>query len=297
MPISLLRAALARQSFKLKDSVKLVLGCLLHPGPARRWLGFVAQRPAMVEGVRLHPHLLNKVYRPYLSTRLSVAQRADVLINHYNTVQALGLETLAQRAMHEPQLLFEGRTKSDELFALHLCAAFDGHREGEWCLRLSFKGEILFVLNLDLQQDDAGLRMIVGRLQGSASEQARELVRLATREFHACRPATLLVTAARQLAQVLGCFEVLLVSNRDRIALNPWRRWHISSDYDQTWIEMGARPGENGFFVIEPQGLQEVDFTAIASKKRSEAKKKAALLDEIYAGLQQRFGSSSRSFT
>jgi len=106
-----------------------------------------------------------------------------------------------------------------------------------------------------------------------------------------------LVTAARQLAQVLGCRELLLVSNRDRIALNPWRRWHISSDYDQTWTEMGARPGENGFFVIEPQGLQDVDFTAIASKKRSEAKKKAALLDEIYTTLQQRFGVAPRSFT
>ena len=60
----------------------------------------------------------------------------------------------------------------------------------------------------------------------------------------------------------------------------------ITANYDQTWEEIGATIQPDGFFAIDPIALQQIDFSAIASKKRSEAKKKAELLDQIYLGLK-----------
>ena len=104
-------------------------------------------------------------------------------------------------------------------------------------------------------------------------------------------------SAARQLAQVLGCETVRLVCNKERIAINLWRRWRIRADYDQSWQELGARRGADGFFELSPMALQELDYEQIPSKKRSEARKRAALLDAIHDGLHARLVGPKASFT
>lgn len=290
-----LKSALAHPGLCRKDRLKLRLGALLHPGATRRWLQYIHAQPMLAQVCS--PQLLTKAFRPYLRTSLGCPERVDTLINHYDTLGALGLLPLASAAARQPQALHAGLSKSGLPFCIELNAIHDGHREGELCLRLRLDGVSLFGLSFVLQQRADGLHMLVGRLQGEAGEDAREQVRLATKEFHACRPATLLVTAARQLACVLGCESVRLVCNKERIAINLWRRWRIRADYDQSWQELGARRGEDGLFELAPLALQDLDFEQIPSKKRSEARKRAALLDGILDGLRARLGASQTSFT
>jgi len=290
------QATMAHHMMKPKDRLKVCMGALLHPGSTKRWLRYVHGTPALADAASACPKLLTKVFRPYLSTQLGMGARVDTLIDHYETVKILGLEGFFSAAVRAPLSLYEGQTKSGQSFQLSLSAVHDGHREGELCLRLSLQGQSLFGLSFVLSHQDGGLFMKVGRLQGESGEGARELVREATKEFHACRPASLLVTAARQLAEVLGCQALLLVSNRQRIAINLWRRWRISANYDQTWAEMGAVQRPDGFFQLDAQGLQTPDYESIPSKKRSEFKKRVALLDAVYNGLQERL-AAERAFT
>ncbi|HLO94859.1 MAG TPA: DUF535 family protein [Burkholderiaceae bacterium] len=290
-----LKTALAHPGLCRKDRLKLRLGALLHPGATRRWLQYIHGEPLLAQACC--PRLLTKAFRPYLRNSLRCPERVDTLINHYDTLGALGLLPLASAAAQQPQVLHGGLSKSGLPFCVELNAIHDGHREGELCLRLRLDGVSLFGLSFVLQQRAGQLHMLVGRLQGESGDAAREHVRLATKEFHACRPATLLVTAARQLAQVLGCESVRLVCNRERIAINLWRRWRIRADYDQSWQELGARRGDDGLFELAPVALQELDYEQIPSKKRSEARKRAALLDEIHQGLSARLACRQASFT
>lgn len=287
MPLLPHQALLGDRPLRAKDHFKLLVGAWLHPLQTRRWITFLQARPALAALAELHPVLLTKIYRPYLATGLGCRGRVDALIGHYEWLERLGLTTLACRAARAPVLLHQGLSRADAPFRIELSAVHEGHREGEFCLHLWFSEQQLFNLNFLLQGPEGQLRLVVGRLQGSADEQARELVRSATRELHGARPASLLLTAARQIAQLLGCREVLLIGNRRRIALNLWRRWHITANYEQTWAELGAVARDDGFWQIEPQGEQQVDYESIASKKRSEARKKAGLLDGMLDGLRQ----------
>ncbi len=294
MSISL-KAALAHPGLCRKDRLKLRVGALLYPGATRRWLQYIHGQPMLAQACCAK--LLTKAFRPYLRNSMRCAERVDTLINHYDTLGALGLLPLASAAALQPQTLYTGLSKSGLPYSLELNAIHDGHREGELCLRLRLDGVSLFGLSFVLQQRAGQLQMLVGRLQGESGEAAREQVRLATKEFHACRPATLLVTAARQLAQVLGCDSVRLVCNKERIAINLWRRWRIRADYDQSWQELGAQRGADGFFELAPMALQQLDYEQIPSKKRSEARKRAALLDAIHEGLRNRLGRPQASMT
>nr|WP_316638808.1 DUF535 family protein [uncultured Roseateles sp.] len=287
MLIRHLKQALAGPRLGPKLRLKLLLGAALHPRQAGRWLEHVYGTPWLARAARLCPQLLIKPYRPYLQSRLDCAGRVASLITHYELLHQLGLEALAARALRAPQQLYQGSCKNGESFELSLSAMHEGHREGELCLRLSLQGQQIYALSFVLGRVQQQPCLVVSRLQGVAGAQGRELVREATRAFHAYRPGPMLVTVARQLAQVLGCQRVLLVANRQRISINLWRRWHLRADYDQTWRELGAARRADGWFELSPLTGLEIDYSQVASRKRAEVRKRQAMLDLVHAGLQQ----------
>jgi uncharacterized protein VirK/YbjX len=75
------------------------------------------------------------------------------------------------------------------------------------------------------------------------------------------------------------------VSNQHRIALNLWRRWHISADYDQLWTELGALPGPDGDYRLDCLREPSIDLASLPSKKRAEARRREALLRSACASV------------
>jgi len=267
----------------------MAIGFLLSPRATTDWLDYMAQTPFLASALKHQPKLITKIFRPYLAAGLNCAERVQTLKTHYQTAQGLGLSALMEKALSSPQLLYQGRTKSDSTFALYLSASDQGHREGEFCLSLIYQGLSLFELNCTLAVIDHTTRLMVGRLQGTSQDQAQLLVRQATSDLHACRPANLMLHAARNLAAIWHCDSLLLISNRKRIALNLWRRFHITANYDKTWTEAGATLRADGWFELTPLAEKEMNLSDIASKKRAEAKRKNALLNDIYLGLKTFF--------
>jgi uncharacterized protein VirK/YbjX len=269
--------------------MKMAIGFLLSPRSTTDWLDYIAQTPFLARALKHQPKLITKIFRPYLATGYSCSGRVQILKTHYQAAQALGLAALMDKALSAPQLIFQGSTKSASPFELHLSASIQGHREGEFCLSLIYQGHSLFELNCTLAVIDNKPCLIVGRLQGSAHKQAQQLIRQATTDLHACRPANLMLHAARNLAAIWECDSLLLISNRKRIALNLWRRFHITANCDKTWTEAGASLRADGWYELMPLSEKDIDLSDIASKKRAEAKRRQALLNGIYFGLKTFF--------
>jgi len=288
-----LSAIWSQPAYRPKDRMKMAIGYLLSPGASRDWLDFIAETSFLASALKHQPKLITKIFRPYLAAGLSCAERVQILKTHYQSVQGLGLAEWMEKALAAPQLVYQGSTKSDSVFALYLSASDQGHREGEFCLSLIYQGHSLFELNCTLAVIDHTTCLMVGRLQGTAQEQAQLLVRQATSDLHACRPANLMLHAARNLAAIWQCDSLLLISNRKRIALNVWRRFHITANYDKTWTEAGATLRADGWYEIAPLTEKEIDLSDIASKKRAEAKRKQALLNGMYLGLKTFFETST----
>lgn len=279
----------SQPAYRLKDRFKITLGALLWPRATQRWLNFVESSPLLREAIGQQPKLITKIYRPYLRRSYACAERVAVLQTHYQRVQDLDLTALTRQALIRPQTIYQGRTKSDTVFELRLSATQQGHREGEFCLSLIYQNLSLFELNCTLGVEGGQPCLLVGRLQGTSQAEAQQLVRQATSDLHGCRPANLMLHAARNLAALWQCDTVLLISNRQRVALNLWRRFHITANYDKTWLEAGASLRSDDWYALEPLTEKEIDLSEIASKKRAEAKRRQALLNGIYAGLHTIF--------
>ena len=284
-----LSALWSHPAYRFKDRMKMAIGGLVWPAATKAWLDFVAASPVLRAAIAQTPKLITKIYRPYLHRGYRCSERVDVLKSHYQRVQELGLSDLTQRALVSWPTIYQGQTKSDVPFELRLSATQQGHREGEFCLSLVYLEHLIFELNCTLGVLNGQNCLLVGRLQGTSQAQAQQLVRQATSDLHACRPANLMLHAARNLATIWQCETVLLIPNRQRIALNLWRRFHITANYDKTWTEAGASLRADGWYALEPLAEKEIDLSEIASKKRAEAKRRQALLNAMYTGLHSFF--------
>lgn len=268
-----------------REQVKLLLGRVFCPQATRQWLAFVRHHEVLWQQVDRFPKLLTRIYRPYGYRPLNCAQRVRLMVGHYALVQELGLSALLSRSADEPLLLSQTAGKSGEVATLHLQAIRDGHREGEMSLQLHWDGRFLYSLTFVLAGHAGACDLVVTRLQGSRDADAKELIRQATKSFHGYRPSVLLLQAVRQLAHDGHCQRVLLVSNRQRVALNPVRRMKIKVDLEGLWRDLGAEATESGFFALSPQVEIPQEFSDVASNKRAEARRKAALAGSLLQGL------------
>lgn len=289
-----LRRLLRRMPLRWKDYLKLTAALLLHPRVTWRWIQFLDTDPVLrhIDDVRL----LSKVSRPYLDARLTPAVRLRLLTVHYTWIRAQGLTELCVDAHQRAQTLCRWSARDEQSFALLLSSIHEGHREGELSLMLQRDGRTLYSLTGLITIEASGLPVfLVGRLQGAAAADAREQIRLATKELHGGRPAAVLVSAAAAWARALGCQALDLVDNEHRIALNPWRRRRILADNEQLWEELGAQRTLKGRWRLPVCPPSPLDLESVPSKKRAQARRRLEMLCAIDAELQQARAASAKA--
>ncbi len=273
----------------LKFKARFLLGALLAPRQTRRWHEFLEARPLMRDMAQAHPHLTDKIYRPYLSHRLSCAERVDALIGHYEFMYELGFENLAQHAAANRLTVAEISGKSGSTYQIELSATNHSHREGELCLRLASQGIYLYTITFIFLNKDGAYCVKIGCLQGMLADHGANSIRQATKDFHGARPKNLMLSIVCDIGDYFDCSEVLLVSNKNRISINQHRRNRIKSNYDQTWEEIGAQRTADGDYALAGTSLPGKRIEDTPSHKRSEAKKRNALTVAIFAAVRASF--------
>lgn len=266
----------------VKDRLLLFGGSLRHPRSTLRWLDFLASDPALAVLVQSCPRMGVKIYRPYLSRCLGCRGRTDALIVHYRHLMGAGLFGLMSQCAIAPVSLARFTGKSGCGFELDLYGGRLEIREGELFLRLALDGIVLYRIAFTLVEQDGAILLRLGCLQGLRADDGVEAVRTATRELHACRPKNFLIAVARDIADYLGCHAVIGVCNRNLVAPSARRLTHAGTDYDQTWEELGATRREDGDYALPGAGILRTSYDDLPSKKRSEARKRMALMQSAF---------------
>ena len=274
-----------------REYLKLTLRSKLNSSLSNRWINFWNSTPLLTNIAQAEPSVIKKIYRPYLSNCLSTYDRLDVLTSHYALIAQHGLGEIVLRAAKAPVQLCEFAGRSENCYQIKLVVDNNMEREGELVLQLSGAGSVLFSIAFTFFNHTRTPTVAIGCLQGGRSADNHEQIRFATRDLFGLRPKTLMVRVVQHNAHQLGYQDLLLVGNQNRTVQQQLRKGIVFADYDTTWIELGAQCRADGDFKMACTALTEPDFLAIASNKRSEAKKRFALLSSIAqlstTGLQQ----------
>lgn len=274
---------------RLRELLKLQLRARWQQRQTQAWLQLLNSHPVFHDLVQAYPHVIHKVYRDYLSKKLTCSQRVDLLVEHYHFILQQGWGNLMARAARGPVHLGTVPGKSGALYHLQLCSLHPMDREGEMVLQLTDSDDVLYSVAFTFfgSPQRGGMSVGIGCIQGPNGQEGLHRVREATRDLHGLRPKNLMVRLVRQLGYEHGCKKVILVSNENHaVHQSAKKKGRLFANYNELWQEIGALLRSDGDFELPCEDLPAPVMEEIASKKRSEMRKRHEITLAISACLR-----------
>ena len=271
---------------------KFMLRSLATPFSTARLLASLAKQPCLMQMLQVQPGLPCRLHRPWLTVNMSRQNALESLNCHYQMMSRQLPATLLKGYLSKKGMTLVTLTGKDEQpFTLRLCADAFLDKEGEATLAFcDHQNTVLAEMTFTLCQFEGKSTLFIGGLQGAKSHVPHELIQGATKACHGLFPKRLLVEAAMTLGTAFPVEQIVAVSNATHI----YRSWRyrkkkegkLLADYDSFWLSIGGQQQDHGNFVL-PLTMPRKPIEEIASKKRSEYRRRYALLDSLISQVNQ----------
>lgn len=264
---------------------KYLLRGLLLPLPTYTLLSMLIRHPYYEQLLALQPRLPCRNHRPYLTSRLGRQAGARAVTLHYQHItERLGLTLFAQHLGGAGLCLAQIVAKDEQRYVLTLISTHTLDREGEASLILrDAAGQLLCELTFTLCQHHRQLTLMIGGLQGPNNPDAQQIVQQATKTLHGLFPKRVVFDALLQVSKWLDVKAICAVSNATHVYRSlryGSRKKLMHADYNGFWEMLGGTVTDEGYYSL-PAAMPRKAMAEIASKKRSEYRKRYTLLDQL----------------
>ncbi|MDI3428520.1 VirK/YbjX family protein [Enterobacter sp. V87_3] len=271
---------------------KFLLRSLATPFSTARLLADLAKQPRLMQMLRVQPGLPCRLHRPWLTVNMDRAHALASINWHYQAMSRhLPAALLNGYLSNKGATLLTLTGKDDQQFTVRLCADAFLDKEGEATLAFcDHQHTVLAEMTFTLCEFDGKSTLFIGGLQGAKAHVPHELIQGATKACHGLFPKRLLVEAAMTLGAAFPVEQIIAVSNATHI----YRSWRyrkkkegkLLADYDSFWRSIGGQPQDDGNFAL-PLTMPRKPMEEIASKKRSEYRRRYELLDSLITQVTQ----------
>ncbi len=245
---------LASDRFEVRSDLfaksKQLFSTMLAPIQTWRWRKFLRSQPLLAKISESSPSLQTRIYRPYLTSHLSISQRVDLLITHYRLAVNAGLGNSIKRMSSQPLLISDFSGKSGTRYQLTLSAIDPQHDDGEFVLRLKTGNDCIYTAAFSLVEQQRTMQLKLGGLHGLLATDNILRIKNITRDFFGWRPRNLMVSAVSEIGRGIGCTNLILIGNQHRLRSSDKRVCKKSSNYHHIWQEMNAIVREDGDFEL-----------------------------------------------
>ncbi|MGB9096363.1 VirK/YbjX family protein [Erwinia sp.] len=271
--------------------IKYLFRSLAWPSATRKILAAITEEPVMREILPIQHTLPSKIHRPYLYNGMTMAARANAIISHYHYVKQLPSLRLRQAMLSQQGLELVSFTgKNGEAFSVTLACTGRCEREGEVNLLFRREGVQLAMLTFAVATVEGEKVAIIGGIQGAHRDTPHELIREATKACYGLFPKRLLMETLTLICSATGVAKIEAVSDNGHIfrslryRLKKRSLFHAS--YNEFWETLNAQPSGSKLFSV-PLSFPRKPLEEIASKKRSEYRKRYDLLDTLHEQFRQ----------
>ena len=271
---------------------KFVLRSLAAPVTTSRLLTRLAKQPRLMQILQAQPGLPCRMHRPWLTVNMERQHALESLNWHYQTMIRQLPATLLQGYLSKQGATLLTLTGKDEQhFTVRLCADAFMDKEGEATLVFcDDQNTVLAEMTFTLCPFAGQSTLFIGGLQGAKAHVPHERIQKATKACHGLFPKRLLVETAMTLGAAFPVEQIVAVSNDTHI----YRSWRyrkkkegkLLADYDSFWLSLGGEKQESGNFML-PLVMPRKPMEEIASKKRSEYRRRYELLDSLIQQVNQ----------
>ncbi|ELN2574528.1 TPA: DUF535 domain-containing protein [Enterobacter kobei] len=271
---------------------KFVLRSLAAPVTTSRLLTRLAKQPCLMQLLQAQPGLPCRMHRPWLTVNMERQHALESLNWHYQIMSRQLPATLLQGYLSKQGATLLTLTGKDEQhFTVRLCADAFMDKEGEATLVFcDDQNTVLAEITFTLCPFAGKSTLFIGGLQGAKAHVPHERIQKATKACHGLFPKRLLVETAMTLGAAFPVEQIVAVSNDTHI----YRSWRyrkkkegkLLADYDSFWLSLGGEKQDSGNFML-PLVMPRKPMEEIASKKRSEYRRRYELLDSLIQQVNQ----------
>ena len=187
-------------------------------------------------------------------------------------------------------LLWEGPVLDDQPLSLMLYYEAGQRKEGLLSVMLRLEKKPLYQIIFWIAPNKNGLpSMWIGAMQGPNMDDAREIVKKATKLCHAYRTKNLILYAAQAVARSLGLSHIYAVTNEGYYANNHVRTDRkLKTDFSDFWREAGGHETDDSRFDELPLMETRKTMEEVPTRKRAVYRRRFAMLDELDAAVEMR---------
>lgn len=235
----------------------------------------------------LHPNIVGLVEWPYIHNTWSVAERLNAVATHYELLDRCRTNIFRLKFNQSQQLACLGFVAEGYNIVIDRPSWFI--REGELVLNI-FNGEVrICSIAFVMGQDESGVKLILGAIQGIHSGVSREdsllMFKTLTKTFEGMRPRSLLIFILRVIARYVGAERICAVADLHRHHRHRYfgasEQTKLGTCYDEIWLDHGGVLDSSSGFYQLPIEAKRKDFAEIPSHKRAMYRRRYEILQHI----------------
>jgi len=264
---------------------KFIIRGLLHQEDLQN-LFTLLQKNSLAQIIKAQPDIYNKPFREYLYCNNTTKNKFNFIQSHYTYISKIFNTNNMKMLYSLPGLeLLKFELEDIGTLRVNLCYIPDLGKEGEITLLLSINDADLYSIQFSFNQDNE-LNLVIAGIQSRGTVD-NDLIKKVTKKMHGLRPRNFLIFIIRQICEILDVKLILAIRSKYHIA----NCSHVSktdkfqANYDQYWDEELGIKGE--IFYTLPLKESRKAIEDIASKKRSQYRKRYAMLDEFKEIIKQ----------
>lgn len=272
---------------------KFLFRALLHPRRTFGMLDYLAHHPQRDEILAAQPSLPCKLHRVYQASNITPEQAMKRITDHYDMIAHCLPEAINHGYLNKKPMAIATLTgKDDQHYAITFNSISRLDKEGEATLSFNNpQGVPIAIVTFSFIYYLGHPTLFIGALQGPKAQVDHQEIQKATKACHGLFPKRLVIEALTTLAELANMTQIVAVGNHTHIYENPRykkRKGMVFADYDNFWETMDAKQSEDGYFHL-PRQIAHKPLEEIASKRRSEYRRRYQLLDDLESQIRHTF--------
>lgn len=264
-----------------------VVRCLLNNSRMQRLHQFFSQNDLYRKIADECPFVYEQPTRAFFYNKSTFDERARLVEKHMEfLVTHLQEDVVLSLYAGNPYVLWESQDEMGHL-RFELFYHPGQRKEGLLSIVLRLDEHDLYQMMFWIAPNKAGeWALWIGAMQGPNMENAKEVVKKVTKRCHAYRTKNFILHATQEAAKALGLKQIFAVTNYGYYANNHIRRDRkLKTSFSDFWKESGGRPCADQRFYELPMTEYRKTMEEIPTRKRSNYRKRYALLDEVDAAI------------
>ena len=288
---------LSKQIYDMKNPREVrraIIFCVrafLHRGKMNKLDAFFRQNELLTKLARVYPFVYEQPTRAFFYNQSTFDERVRIVEAHMQFLcDCIREEVILPLYQRESFSLWRGPECMGKEMTAALFFDYGQRKEGlmSVILRLG-KASLYQIIFWIAPAEDGRPAMWIGALQGPNMEDARAVVKQATKVCHSYRTKNLVLYIAQAAARTWGLTHIYAVTNEGYYANNHVRvDRKLKTDFSEFWREAGGFDTADIRFMelplIEPRKTME----EVPTRKRAVYRRRFAMLDEIDQEVQKR---------